>query len=303
MNNSTSAIVTGSSGFIGSNLVAYLLRNNIKTLGIDPFEPEIENDLFENHLGYVDTLPDEMVNKFFNRDTTLFHIGAKKHRSEHTNTEEIINANVNDFYRLLNLVKLKPVKKIIFTSSLYVYGTKNSPPFSEETPTAPETIYGITKLLGEKLLEKFSKETGIPSLSLRLFFIYGSNQRTRASNYESVIHKTVKLVKENKSPEIYGSGEQGMDFVHVDDLCQFFIDQLSTHESGYDVLNFSSGTCTTINELVDKIKKICNSNINNDYFDSDWTEGLKRYGTNKKLQNKLKINNLINLDDGLKKSF
>ena len=67
--------------------------------------------------------------------------------------------------------------------------------------------------------------------------------------------------------------------------------------------NFSSGTCTTINELVDKIKKICNSNINNDYFDSDWTEGLKRYGTNKKLQNKLKINNLINLDDGLKKSF
>ena len=64
MNNSTSAIVTGSSGFIGSNLVAYLLRNNIKTLGIDPFEPEIENDLFENHIGYVDTLPDEMVNKF-----------------------------------------------------------------------------------------------------------------------------------------------------------------------------------------------------------------------------------------------
>ena len=114
MNNSTSAIVTGSSGFIGSNLVAYLLRNNIKTLGIDPFEPEIENDLFENHLGYVDTLPDEMVNKFFNRDTTLFHIGAKKHRSEHTNTEEIINANVNDFHRLLNLVKLKPVKNYIF---------------------------------------------------------------------------------------------------------------------------------------------------------------------------------------------
>ena len=240
MNNSTSAIVTGSSGFIGSNLVAYLLRNNIKTLGIDPFEPEIENDLFENHLGYVDTLPDEMVNKFFNRDTTLFHIGAKKHRSEHTNTEEIINANVNDFYRLLNLVKLKPVK--LYLLSLYVYGTKNAPPYREETPTAPETIYGITKLLGEKLLEKFSNEMGIPSLSLRLFFIYGSNQRTMASNYESVIHKTIKLVNENKSPEIYGSGEQGMDFVHVDDLCQFFIDQLSTHESGYDVLNFSSGT-------------------------------------------------------------
>lgn len=296
------AIVTGSSGFIGNNLVKNLIKNKIETLGIDPIESNFEDNFYNHHRGYSETLPKHLIKQYFKSETTLFHIGAVKHRFEQKNVQKMIYANVIDFQNLLNIIKLYPVKKIIFTSSLYVYGTKIVPPYSENSCAKPETVYGYTKLLGEKILEEVSSELNIPAISLRLFFIYGQNQKTQESNYESVIHKTIKLIKANKSPEIYGDGEQGMDFVHVNDLTRFFIQQLNSGKKGYDTINFSSGSFITINNLVEKIKKIDQTEITNKYLNADWTDGIKRYGTNTKLLN-YNFKNLINLDKGLKDCF
>jgi len=295
------AVVTGASGFIGKRLTEFLLNSEIEVLGIDPLSTSMVHKNYIHHNGYFENLDEEHVKKFFNKDTILYHVGAKKHRDSIENHNEMLYANVEDLKNLTNLVSSNPVKRIVFTSSLYVYGLKNEAPFHEDDFTAPHSLYGITKLLGEKIIQNLSENTKINYSILRLFFIYGPNQNTENSNYDSLIHKTIKKLKSNENPVIYGSGKQTMDFVFVDDLCKFMIEHTQDDFSKNMISNFSSGKHYSVEQVVDKLKQILNSNIENLYTDPDWTDGLNRFGTTEYLENYLNLEKLTSLDDGLKK--
>lgn len=295
------AIVTGSSGFIGKRLTELLLESNHEVLGIDPLKPTISHSNYHHHIGYFDSLNNKDIKSFFNKETILYHVGAKKHRDSIENYNEMIFANVEDLKYLTNLLIKHPVKRVVFTSSLYVYGISNEAPFSEKSFTAPHSLYGITKLLGEKLFENLSKSSDIKHTILRLFFIYGPGQNTENSNYDSLIHKTIKKLRNKENPIIYGSGNQTMDFVFVDDLCKFMIEHTKDGFTENLISNFSSGKHYSVKQVIEKIKQILDSNVKNIHTDADWTEGLNRYGTIDNLRKYLKINELTSLDDGLKK--
>ena len=293
-------VVTGSSGFIGNRLTRFLLDKNIEVLGIDPMDSRINDKLYTHHKGFSNSLTSKIIDNFFNSETVLFHIGALKHRSSLNNYNQMINSNVIDFQNLIEIAKAKKIKKILYTSSLYVYGVENESPYSEQKSlTAPSSLYGITKLLGEKLLETFSEETKITSLSLRLFFVYGPNQNTENSNYDSLIHKSIKLLKNDKSPEIYGTGEQTMDFIYVDDLCNYMLKFIHSENVGYSVLNFASGNRISVLDTVKKIINLTNSKNKIVFRDADWTNNLNRYGDNKKLLDSFIPVTFTSFEDGL----
>ena len=116
------ALVTGSSGFIGSKLCKKLLNNGYEVLGLDPNENFIQDKNFHFFSGrFTDLLEDSLV-EFIDKDTCVFHVGATKNKNVETvGIEELFESNVNDFSKLLEFSKKKRVKKLIFTSSLYVY--------------------------------------------------------------------------------------------------------------------------------------------------------------------------------------
>ena len=273
-------VVTGSTGFIGKRFVELLLNKNFKVLGIDPNETDIVHKNYEHHLGFASTLNDELIKNYFNTQTTVFHIGATKHRESSTDPKKIIHSNIIDLQNLLEICKKYHIKKLFFTSSLYVYGLKVSAPYKENSPTLPDSLYGMTKLIGENLIEEFTKDSKTSALVLRLFFVYGPGQRNKSSNYDSVIHKTIKNILSNKNIEIYGSGNQIMDFIYIDDLCDFFIENIdSTPNNKYTVTNFCSGEKVSVLKLVTSIKKLMDSNKKIVFTKPDWTNNTARYGS------------------------
>lgn len=296
-------IVTGSSGFIGKNLVKELLKNNYEVLGIDPNKSSINDTKYLHHQGFSEDIPKEIIENYFNSDTTLFHIGASKHRNEKQNYKAIEYSNVQDLNNLLQIVKKNPVRRIVFTSSLYVYGTQTISPYSEDDLIKPDTIYGESKHKGELLIQNFSEKTLIPNTILRLFFIFGPGQKTMNSNYDSLIHSTIKKIKQNKNPIVYGSGNQSMDFVFIDDLTKFLysFSNKNTDLKGNNLLNFSSGQKFTVLEIVNLIIKLMNVNTKINFHEADWTEGLSRYGSNNQLKKVFNVEELTNIIDGIQK--
>ena len=297
------ALVTGSSGFIGSNLCKRLLENGYEVLGIDPNENSIQDENFQFFSGRFTDLLDDSLIEFIDKDTSVFHLGATKNKNvEIVGIKELFESNVNDFSKLLEFSDKKKVKKLIFTSSLYVYGTKNYGPFYEDSLLAPESYYGISKLIGEKLVEDFHKKSNITSYILRLFFIYGSGQKTEQSNYYPVIDKTMNNLLNDKNPTIYGDGQQTLDFVFIDDLTDLLCDdERLIKNNNLSIYNVSSSKETSINELVKIITEKLNINLEPKYLEKDWTNNTRRFGSNDKIMNDLNWAPKIDLNKGLDK--
>ena len=297
------SIVTGSSGFIGKNLTQKLLQNNYEVLGVDPNPSLINDSNYFHHQGYSEDIPEEIIERYFTSDTTLFHIGASKHRNEKLNNKEIYYSNIQDLSNLLEIIKKKPVRRIVFTSSLYVYGTQAKSPYSEKSTVTPDTVYGKSKHKGELSIQDFSEKNLIPSTILRLFFIYGPDQKTLNSNYDSLIHKTIKRLKQGKNPIVYGSGNQSMDFVFIDDLINFLYlcSERKTDLKGNYLLNFSSGKKFSVIEIIKLISEIMKVDVKMNFNEADWTNRLSRYGSNDELKKVFDIDSFTNLTDGINK--
>ena len=114
-----------------------------------------------------------------------------------------------------------------------------------------------------------------------------------------MIHKSIKLLKNDKSPEIYGTGEQTMDFIYVDDLCNYMLNFIHSENVGYSVLNFASGNRISVLDTVKKIINLTNSKNKIVFRDADWTNNLNRYGDNKKLLDSFIPVTFTSFEDGL----
>tara|TARA_B100001287_G_C22641080_1_gene510173 strand:- start:22 stop:936 length:915 start_codon:yes stop_codon:yes gene_type:complete len=295
------ALVTGSSGFIGKALCQKLLENGHEVLGVDPYVNKLEDENFKFFKGtFSDLIHDNLIN-FIDNNTSIYHLGATKNKNvEEDGVEKLIESNITDFSNLLDYVGSKNIEKLVFSSSLYVYGTKTNPPYAENSLLAPETYYGISKVIGEKLVEDFFNTTGITSFIFRLFFIYGPGQKTEQSNYFPVIHKTIKNLKEGKNPEIYGDGKQTLDFVFVNDLVDLFSDKSKLKKNNQlNIYNISNNEETSINKVVEIISENMGKEFNPTFLASDWTKGTRRYGDNSKIYKELDWSPKTTLDEGI----
>ena len=134
---------------------------------------------------------------------------------------------------------------LVYMSSAAVYGEPESLPLREDHPTRPISPYGLSKLVGEQVLQVFARTYGLRYVALRLFNVYGPGQ---SSAYAGVVSRFVERAARGLPPVIYGDGLQTRDFVHVRDVAR------AVHlcvERGVvnEVLNVATGRPTTILEL------------------------------------------------------
>ena len=153
--------------------------------------------------------------------------------------------NGNVFYAAS---KLK-VKRVVFASSASVYGDPIKLPMLESDELNPITPYCISKRSGEDLLKYYEGSVGQDWIALRFFNVYGEGQKTSAY-YTSVINNFVNRIKNGDVPMIEGSGEQSMDFVHVDDVAEAVCLALNS-KSACMPINIGTGVSTTIAQLAD----------------------------------------------------
>jgi len=247
-------LVTGGAGFIGSYVVSRLCR-----------EQGTEITVLDNlSVGKRENVPHDC--RFIEGDINnpialgsalegvdvLIHLAAfVSIRESFNRLDDDLRNNCHGVLAVLRAAGEHGVHRVVFASSMAVYGEPPRLPVSEDDPTMPVSPYGLSKLRGEMYGQILSRKYGYSFIALRYFNTYGVGQTP--SDYVGVITSFINMVLDRKPMKIYGDGEQMRDFVWVDDVAEATILAAKSEVEG--VYNIGSGVEVSINSLACMIQK------------------------------------------------
>jgi UDP-glucose 4-epimerase len=243
------ALVTGGAGFIGSNVVALLLRNGHKVVVLDDLSSGYASNLSpEAEFVEGDVSVESAAARASAGCHVIFHLAASvgNMRSIHNPVRDS-EINVLGTLNVLEAARKNAVRRVVFSSSAGIFGQLKSLPIREDHPQDPDSPYGASKLCAEKMCLVYNKLYRMQNVCLRYFNVYGVRQRYDA--YGNVIPIFAERMLREETLTIFGDGEQTRDFVNVEDVATAnYLAGLSDTAAG--PFNIGSGTRISINELV-----------------------------------------------------
>ena len=280
-------LITGASGFIGSNLISALLNQNHEVFAIVRSKEKIINYDWSNKVKFIikDLIGFEKADlKNINPDL-IYHLAW----SNLPNYEDPVHIekNLPEQISFLRMVAESGLKKIIVAGSCLEYGLKEGL-LNEEDPLQPTTFYGLAKISVLSMLKFFKHEFNLDFLWFRIFYVYGDNQNQR-SLYPSLI----RAIQNGESVFKMSHGNQMRDFIHINDVIKYFLYPLSNiNMSG--VFNISSGRSIKVKDFVNNIINSYGSDIKIefDHYDVPSYEPMNFWGDNMKIKELEKLNNL-----------
>ena len=246
-------LVTGGAGFIGYHLTKKLLQNNYEVRVFDNLyranQSAIEElksmkgvEFIEGDVRYLDQLNKAMCGVDY-----VFHQAAVCINKSLAAPSESSEINFTGSMNVFDACVENNVKKLIFASSASVYGEPRKLPMSEDDKLFPITPYCISKAAVENLADFYSKNHNLKYVGLRYFNVYGPRQPVDAF-YTNVVVMFVKRILNGEAPIIKGTGDQSMDFIHVDDIIESNLAALMSDVEN-EIFNVGSQISTTIKDL------------------------------------------------------
>jgi len=270
------ALVTGGCGFIGSNLVHKLVREGWEIDVVDDMSSgDLDNlaplrcrvlagplaHLYERHLDptnpQVVVINDdfctlEIARRIINKDyEIIFHLAANP-RVEYTVQNPVKSTEENLFKSVKLMVHcVGNVKRFVMASSAAVYGNpEKNLPTSEWDSANPLSPYGVQKLAAEQFGRVFSTLYELDTVFLRLFNVFGPNQRGN-SPYATAVAAWCEKIKEDKPLRSDGDGMQTRDMIYVDDVTEAFLCAAQSKSKFYgSILNIGTGIRISNNEIL-----------------------------------------------------
>ena len=184
----------------------------------------------------------------------VIHLAAftPKSAAARDNAPEIIAANVIGLQALLTSFP-SPPDRFIFCSTLDVYARAAfDHVVDERSPVGPAGLYGLSKLLGEGLVEAYSRSTRTEGLTIRMGHIYGPGEE----RYAKLVPETIRRVLANQPPRIAGDGNEQRDLLYVDDAVEALVRACTTALNGTRIINIARGASHSILEIVDTIAAV-----------------------------------------------
>ena len=188
----------------------------------------------------------------------------------------------------------KKIKKIIFVSS-YVYGNPKCTPINVEHPIDPHNAYTRSKYLAEQLCEFYAKNSELNVTILRPFNIFG---KTLPNGF--LISNLLKSIESNEKVTIVNKYSK-RDFLHIDDFVDLIL-KIKDCDFKFEIFNVGSGKSYSFNEVIEKIEKMSLEKLNLQYEENKENVIREITADISKLNNKIKWNPKISLDEGLQKS-
>jgi UDP-glucose 4-epimerase len=296
------ALVTGAAGFIGSHLVARLSEFGWQVIGIDNERSgdwsrvpapctRIEQD--------IATMTTKDLAAATAGAHVCFHLAAEKYNSSDTTPQRVIDVNISAMRRILEAAAQSGVGKVVFTSSLYAYGSLGPAPMSERDLPAPATTYGMSKLAGEHLLRVAAGSAGLRWSVARLFFVYGPGQYADGG-YKSVIVANFERLLRHERPIIYGDGTQALDYVFVDDVVDALLMLVEPEHDGL-VCNIGTGRAVSVGELTEIMVRISGRDLEPLPCPPDWTAGSVRVADTRLARENLQWAAQMTIEEGLER--
>lgn len=262
-------LVTGGAGFIGSNIVEYLLKygaakvrvlDNFSTGSMENIQAFLNNPAFELMEGDI-------------RDIETCHNAVKdmdyvSHQAALGSVPRSINdpitsneVNVSGFLNMLVAARDAGITRMVFAASSSTYGDHPGLPKEEDVIGNPLSPYAVTKYVNELYASVFSKTYGFHTIGLRYFNVFGPRQNPKGP-YAAVIPLFVESALQNKQPLINGDGETSRDFTFVENAVQANIKSLlAPGIEKYEVINIAFGERTTLNQLWQYITAFTKSDL------------------------------------------
>lgn len=291
-------LVTGGAGFIGSHTVDLMLQKGVQVVIVDNLRTgKIINKAAKFY--QVDICSGDLGQIFeIERPEFVIHLAAQVSVNESL-TDPWTDAQINilGLINLLNNCIQYDIKKIIFASSAAVYGKPIVSVVEEEHQTVPISFYGLSKLTAESYIKMYAKLHGLKYAILRYANVYGTNQLL--SGEGGVVAIFIDTLLKNKTPVIFGTGEQTRDFIYVKDVARANFLVLTNGDN--EIINISSNTATTINELLLVIQSIFKKEISPIYRPPKEGDIFYSVLSNTKAKNLLKWETGCLLEEGLEK--
>ena len=292
--------VTGGAGFVGSNIVKLLVKENHDVLVIDNMHTGKKENLQEifDKIEFCEldirNIP-ELENKIKDVDGIFHEAALTIVQESFLMEEEYYDVNVKGTENIFKIAEKYGIK-VVFASSSSVYGNTEKIPIIENNERNPINPYGKTKLEDEFLAEKYSKK-GVSIIGLRYFNIFGKGQ---TGSYAGVITKFVNQLKEKKAPIIFGDGSQIRDFIFVEDIAQSNLSAMLS-KINFGFFNIGTGKTTTILQLAKFLIKLYNLEIFPEFSDPLDGDVQKSQANIKKSQQLLNWTYKIEIEEGLEK--
>ena len=301
-------LITGSLGFISTNLILQLSKNNSYTLiGIDSGISESSNkrytSQFCNH-HFIDLKNKNQICNILKDVDLVIHLAARGNVIESIE-DPILNfeSNVKSTLNLLECMREMKVKKLIFSSTGGALIGNCMPPVNELSVPKPISPYGASKLACEGYISSYSESFGIKSIVLRFGNVYGPY----SFHKKGVLNKWINCAINDTPIKIYGDGNSSRDYINVEDLCNginLTIEHLGRKDiENNNIFHLANNQETTLNELLAILSKVSGKNMKVNYFPRRKGEVMRNFADIKKATNLLGFKPLISLDEGLKNLY
>uniref|UniRef100_A0A7V0Z7N4 NAD-dependent epimerase/dehydratase family protein n=1 Tax=candidate division WOR-3 bacterium TaxID=2052148 RepID=A0A7V0Z7N4_UNCW3 len=253
-------LVTGGAGFIGSHVVDAYLKAGHSVVIIDDLSTGDIKNVNPNATFIEKDITDPGIEEIFKK----FEFDVVNHHAAQINVrrsleDPLFDANVNIMgsLNLLNLSARFNVKRFIFASSGgAIYGEPEKFPITEEFKPEPLSPYGVAKLTVENYIKVFSHLYGFDYVILRYSNVYGPRQISKSE--AGVISIFINQILENKECFVNGDGNQVRDYVYIGDVVRANLSALNACP-GY--FNIGTGVETSVNDLLDILRRILNKEI------------------------------------------
>jgi UDP-glucose 4-epimerase len=305
-------LVIGGAGFIGSHVVAELLKTDVaeiviydnfargKLSNIEEYLEDPRCYLYPNggDVREVDIL-DDAVSKV----DGVVHLAAMwlLHCKDFPRTA--FHVNIEGTFNVLEACVKHNVERLVYSSSASVYGDALEVPMTEEHPYNNRNFYGATKISGEAMCHAMHDRYGLNYVGLRYMNVYGPHQDQTAA-YTGVIPILLNKIDANEAPVINGDGTQAYDFVSVYDTARANVLALQS-DAVDEFYNVGTGIQTTIGELCELILKLKNSDLKVTYkpYSADDARRMvqNRIGCPIKAEKDLEFKSKIDLSEGIQR--
>jgi UDP-glucose 4-epimerase len=248
-------LVTGGAGFIGSHLVDRLVRDGYRVRVVDNLSSgRLENIKHHLDAGNVEIIVGDLKDPQVALEAVegvdvVFHFAANPEvRVSTTNPEIHFNENIVATFNLLEALRRKGVKELVFASSSSVYGEPEEIPVDENAPIRPVSVYGASKAACEALIHAYTKLYGVKAVVLRYANVVGPRLR------HGVVWDFInKLLRNSTELEIFGDGKQVRSYIYIDDAIEATITAWRGTETIYGAYNVASEDWITVDEVADEL--------------------------------------------------
>lgn len=264
-------VVTGGTGFLGCYVLESLMKRGEEAICISntplsrPLRVSGSLELLQADIGDMDGLLRAMRDRGVSR---IVHLAGLVSSLAQRSPRLATVVNCEGTANVLEAARIAGVKRVIFSSSVQVYGpaARSEQPIDEEFPCNPTTVYGATKLFGEKLGVNYGQMFGLEFAALRMSACYGYcnivSKKELSGNRVEQVQKIVEYPVAGRPVRVRGNGLDLMDYVYVEDAAETIAAATLSSRLEHQAYLVSSGELHSMSEFADAVKsRIPNAEI------------------------------------------